>query len=383
MLLNTEDFRGRARRVLPRFVFDYIEGAADDGFCLSRNLSDLAAVELTPRVLRDTTTIDTSIEVFGRRWALPFGIAPTGLNGLIRPNGDGLLAVAAARSGIPFALSTASNMRLEDIRAAAPDACQWMQLYVMHREMAQQIVQRAERAGYEALVLTVDVPVSGNRELDLRNGFRMPFKPTARLAWDVATHPRWSLRMAPGGSPDFANLTAGGGDGESPNMQAALLARAMDRSLAWETLGWLRGLWKGPLLLKGILHPDDARLALDHGVDGLIVSNHGGRQNDASPSAITALPRVVSTVAGRIPVFMDGGIRRGGDVAKALALGATAVFVGRPVLYGLAADGSAGAESVIKVLQTELVRSMTLLGAASVSVLRDAVLPTQCGCGCR
>jgi len=178
--------------------------------------------------------------------------------------------------------------------------------------------------------------------------------------------------MAPRGAPDFANLTPSGNDAGSTSMQAALLARAMDRSLVWESLAWLRGLWKGPLLLKGVLHPDDARMALDHGIDGLIVSNHGGRQNDASPSAISALLRVVNAVAGRIPVFMDGGIRRGGDVAKALALGATAVFVGRPTLYGLAVGGQQGASAVLKILADELVRNMTLLGATTV---RD--LPTR------
>lgn len=369
MLLNVEDYRKKARAMLPRFVFDYVDGVADDGHCGRRNRDDLSAVELTPRVLRDTTKIDTSIEVFGRKWALPFGIAPTGLNGLIRPDGDRMLASAAARAGIPFLLSTASNTRLEDVRAAAPGSVQWMQLYVMHRDMAQQIVQRAEASGYEALVLTVDVPVSGNRELDMRNGFRMPFKPTARLAWDVMTHPRWSLRMAPHGSPDFANLTATGKDAGSANMQAALLARAMDRSLVWETLKWLRTLWKGPLLLKGVLHANDARLAVDHGVDGLIVSNHGGRQNDASPSAISALPGIVRAVNGQIPVFMDSGIRRGGDVAKALTLGATAAFIGRPTLYGLAVDGQSGAEAVIQILTNELVRTMTLLGEKSAQDL--------------
>ena len=373
MLLNVEDFRQRARKALPKFVFDYVDGAADDGACLRRNLQDLGTTELTPRVLRDTTRIDTSVEVFGRKWSMPFGIAPTGLNGLVRPKGDSLLAAAAARAGIAFTLSTASNMRLEDVRAAAPEGIHWMQLYVMHRDMAGQIVARAERAGYQALVLTVDVPVSGNRELDLRNGFRMPFKPTARLAWDVMTHPTWSLRMAPHGSPDFANLTSTGNGPGSASMQAALLARAMDRSLVWETLAWLRTLWKGPLLLKGVLHAGDARLAVDHGVDGLIVSNHGGRQNDASPSAIRALPGIVAAVNGQIPVFMDSGIRRGGDVAKALALGATAAFVGRPALYGLAADGQVGVEGVLKILSDELTRSMTLLGAASVRDLPGAV----------
>jgi (S)-mandelate dehydrogenase len=375
MLLNVDDHRRQARSVLPRFVYDYIEGSADDGHCMRRNAVDLASTELTPRVLRDTTRIDTSVDVFGRTWALPFGIAPTGLNGLVRPDGDRLLAMAAAQAGIPFTLSTASNARLEDVRAAAPDGVQWMQLYVMHRAMAEQIVQRAQREAYQALVLTVDVPVSGNRELDQRNGFKMPFRPTPRLAWDLKSHPRWALRMAPHGAPDFANLTPSGHGAGSTSMQAALLARAMDRSLVWDTLAWLREHWTGPLLLKGVLHAQDAQLAVDHGVDGLIVSNHGGRQNDASPSAISALPRVVAAVRGQIPVFMDSGIRRGGDVAKALALGAAAAFIGRPTLYGLAASGQQGAAAVLKILADELVRSMALLGAASVRDLPGCIDP--------
>jgi len=369
MLLNSDDYRREARRLLPKFVFDYVDGAAEDGRCLKRNRDDLDALTLTPRVLRDTTSVDTSVDVFGARWRVPFGVAPTGLNGLVRSGGDAMLAAAAARTGGAFALSTASNMRLEDVRAAAPEGVQWMQLYVMHREMAQRIVERARRAGYQALVLTVDVPVSGNRELDMRNGFKMPFKPTARLAWDLMTHPRWALRAVMAGAPDFANITADGEAG-SASMQAALLARAMDRSMVWETLSWLREHWPGPLLLKGLLHSEDARLALAHGVDGLIVSNHGGRQFDGSPSAISALPGVVAAVAGRIPVFMDSGIRRGSHIAKAIALGATAVFVGRPALYGLATRGQAGAEAVLALLAEELVRTMTLLGAQRLADLR-------------
>lgn len=369
MLLNSDDFRREARRHLPKFVFDYVDGAAEDGQCLRRNRADLDALTLTPRVLRDTTAIDTSVEVFGTRWKVPFGIAPMGLNGLVRPGGDGILAMAAEQAGAAFALSTASNMRLEDVRAAAPNAVQWMQLYVMHRVMAQRIVQRAQRAGYQALVLTVDVPVSGYRELDVRNGFRMPFRPSARLAWDLLTHPRWALRSAAAGVPDFVNLTADGEAAGSASMQAALLARAMDRSLVWETLAWLRDQWAGPLLLKGVLSAQDARLALKYGVDGLIVSNHGGRQLDASPSAISALPAVVNEVQGRMPVFMDSGIRRGSHVAKALALGATAVFVGRPVLFGLAARGPAGVKAVLQSLADELVRTMTLLGTPRIADL--------------
>lgn len=276
--------------------------------------------------------------------------------------------------GIGFALSTASNTRLEDVRAAAPDGAQWMQLYVMHREMAERIVRRAQAARYEALVLTVDVPVSGNRELDVRNGFRLPFKPTARIALDVARHPGWALRMARQGAPDFANLRPDDGEAASPALQAALLARAMDRTLAWEQIAWLRERWKGPLLLKGLLHAQDARKALDHGVDGLIVSNHGGRQLDASRSAISALPAVVAAVEGRIPVLMDSGIRRGTDVAKALALGAMAVLVGRPVLYALATSGQLGVEAWLHTLREDLMRTMVLLGARNAEELGPSLL---------
>jgi (S)-mandelate dehydrogenase len=373
MLLNADDWRLEARRRLPRFVFDYVDGAADDGLCLRRNRKDLDAITLRPRVLRDTSTIDPAVEVFGRRWAMPVGVAPTGLNGLVRPRGDGLLASAAAAAGIPFTLSTASNLSLEQLRPVAPEAEQWMQLYVMHREMAERIVRRAAAAGYRALVLTIDVPVSGNRELDLRNGFRLPFRPTARLAWDIATHPRWALQFARHGAPDFANLRPDEGAPASAAVQAALLARAMDRTLAWEHLAWLRDLWKGPLLLKGILHAEDAQRAIDHGADGVIVSNHGGRQLDAAPSAIGALPEIVSQVAGRIPVFMDGGVRRGSDVAKALALGAAAVFVGRPVLYALAAAGRDGAGAWLQSLRDDLVRTMVLLGARRPAELRESM----------
>lgn len=370
MLLNVGDWRTAAQRRLPRFVFDYVDGAADDGLCLKRNRADLDACILQPRVLRDTSMLDTGVELFGRRWTMPVGVAPTGLNGLIRPDGDRAIARAAAGAGIGFALSTASNTRLEEVRAAAPDSAQWMQLYVMHREMAERVVRRAQTAGYEALVLTVDVPVSGNREHDLRNGFRLPFKPSARLALDIARHPGWALGMVSHGAPEFANLRPDDGEAISPALQAALLARAMDRTLAWEQLAWLRELWKGPLLLKGILHAEDARRALDHGIDGLIVSNHGGRQLDASPSAISALPSVVSAVGKSIPVLMDSGIRRGTDVAKALALGAKAVLVGRPVLYALAASGQHGVETWLRTLREDFVRTMILLGACRVDELR-------------
>lgn len=374
MRLNVADWQDAARSTLPRFVFDYVDGAAEDGHCLRRNRSDFEAITLTPRVLRNTHRIDTSVEVFGSTWKAPFAIAPMGLNGLVRPGGDAILAAAAAAAGVPFILSTASNMRLEDVQATAPDALHWMQLYVMHRTVAERIVQRAAQAGYSALVLTVDVPVSGSRERDARNGFGIPFKPTPRFMADLVLHPRWALRMARAGTPAFANLTTDDSpdatDAESASVQAALLTRAMDRALVWETLAWLRKSWSGPLLLKGVLHADDARLAIEHGVDGLIVSNHGGRQLDAAPSAISALPGVVAAVKGRIPVLMDSGIRRGSDIVKAVAHGANAVLIGRPLLYGLAADGRVGVDTVMQVLVQELQRTMTLVGAARISDLQ-------------
>ena len=368
MKLNTHDHRLHAGRFLPRFVRDYVDGGAEDERCLQRNIDDLARLHLVPGVLRDTRRADTGITLFGQRWAMPAGIAPIGLSGLVRPEGDLLMARAAAAAGVPFVLSTASNARLEAVRAAAlernPQAVQWMQLYVMSdRTIAEQIVRRARHAGYSALVLTVDVAVSGMRERDVRNGFKLPFRLTPSTLMDLALHPGWSLRMARKGPPSFVNLTESTDSGSSAQAQAALLSRSMDRSLAWEHLDWLRRLWDGPLILKGVLGPADAERAVQHGIDGIVVSNHGGRQLDASPSTISVLPRIVDAVGGRIPVLVDSGFRRGSDVVKALAAGATAAFVGRPAVWGMAAGGEAGAQAVLATLAQEIERTMILIGA--------------------
>lgn len=368
MKLNVEDHRRAARRVLPRFVFDYVDGAAERNDCLRRNADDLSRLVLLPRVLRDTAALDTRIEVFGETWQRPFGIAPMGFNALTRPGGDSMLARAAAAAGVPFVLSTASNERLEKV-AEPSRALNWMQLYVMRdRSIAEQLVRRAKVAGYGALVLTVDVPVSGYRERDVRNGFRLPFRPSAATVLNVATRPRWLWRFARSGMPGFVNLAEREG-ADTLALQAALLSREMDRSLGWDCLAWLRQLWDGPLLLKGVLHPDDAREALARGIDGLVVSNHGGRQLDGAASTIGALARVLDAVEGRIPVFADSGFRSGLDVAKALALGARAVFLGRPLLYGLADGGEAGASAVLGLFATELERAMVLSGAGKVAAL--------------
>ncbi|AVR87040.1 alpha-hydroxy acid oxidase [Thauera aromatica] len=373
MKLNVEDYRRAARAVLPRFVFDYVDGAAERGDCLQRNRDGLDRLTILPRVLRDTTRLDTRIEVFGETWRRPFAIAPMGFNGLTRPQGDVLLARAAAAAGVPFVLSTASNARIEAV-VQPSSALNWFQLYVMReRSIAEQMVRRARRAGYRALVLTVDVPVSGYRERDVRNGFKMPFRPSPATLVNLAMRPRWLLRFIAHGMPSFVNLAEEEGS-DTLKLQAALLSREMDRSLSWESVDWLRRLWDGPLLLKGVLHPDDARQARAHGVDGLIVSNHGGRQLDGAIATIGALEAVLDAVEGRLPVFVDSGFRSGLDVAKALALGARGVFLGRPLLYGLAVDGEAGAAAVLELIAGELERTMILAGARHIAELERGLL---------
>lgn len=372
--LNTKEWRALARRHLPKFVFDYVDGAAEDGLTLRANRQAFEATQLKPRVLRDTSVIDTSVSVFGRHWRLPFGVAPMGLNGLVRPGGDLALARAAAAAGIPFVLSTASNERLERVRQDVPEAELWLQLYVMQDpSIADQLLRRAKANGFDTLVLTLDVPVSGLREQDLRNGFRLPFRLTPKLMADLVRHPGWSLRQAVAGQPKFVNLVEEVDRTLSAQAQAALLARAMDRSLNWARLDQIRQSWPGKLVVKGILHAEDASLAVKAGVDGIVVSNHGGRQLDGAVSSLNALPAVVRAVSGCIPVFLDSGVRRGQDVIKAMSLGASAVFVGRPMLYGLAAQGEDGVRRVLSGLEAELQRVMTLMGMAD---LHDVNEPT-------
>ena len=371
--LTVNDWRAAAKRKLPRFVFEYLDGAAEDGLSLRRNRAAFEAVALRPRVLRDTTRFDASVELLGQRWAQPFAIAPTGLNGLVRPGGDIALARAAARMDVPFILSTASNERLEAVRAAAPKAELWLQLYVMQEPgITEQLLRRARAAGFNTLVLTVDVPVSGLRERDVRNGFKLPFRMTPRLALDLALHPRWAMRQALAGEPRFVNLVEVPDAALGPQAQAALLARAMDRSLDWSWLARVRADWPGNLVLKGVLHPEDARLALEAGVDALVASNHGGRQLDGAIAPLAALPQIVDAVEGRIPVILDSGVRRGIDIAKALSLGAAAVLIGRPTLYGLAAQGEDGAVQVLEGLRSELERCLILMGADCASALRGS-----------
>jgi (S)-mandelate dehydrogenase len=381
MLVNADDYEAQARRTLPKFVYDYLRGGAEAEQSLRLNAEDLARVRLLPSFLTGNTQVDLSIELFGQRWRAPFAVAPVGLCGLVRPRGDAMLACAAARAGVPHILSTASNTLLEELHDGLTPALQWLQLYVLSdRSLAEQLLKRATAARFGAVVLTVDVPVSGARERDARNAFRLPFRVTPRLAFDVLCQPGWLMRLARGGSPEFVNLVPPGNVRKAGNAQAqaALLAREMDRTLDWDSLKWVRKHWQGPLLLKGILHPWDAQRAMAHGVDAIVVSNHGGRQFDGAPSSISALPGVVDAVEGRMPVLVDGGFRRGTEILKALALGARGVLLGRAPVYGLAADGEQGVGAVLEMLRQEVERATTLLGVRAVGQLgRDHVAPAD------
>jgi len=317
-----------------------------------------------PRRLIDVSKRDTGIELFGRHQAAPFMIGPTGLNGALWPKGDILLARAAERAGIPFVLATASNASIEEV-AAASKGDLWFQLYIVQRKLAEQMVRRAEAAGYSTLVLTTDVVVNGNRERDLRNNFGLPMRYTPRLIYDGLTHPRWLLGFLLNGMPPFGNFVTA--DSSDVEMQAAVMHRQMDASFSWDDFNWLRKLWPRKLLVKGILRPDDAERCVAAGADGVILSNHGGRQLDAAVSPLDVLAESRARISA--PILIDSGYRRGTDIVKALALGANAVLLGRATLYGLAAAGEAGVDDVLRLLKDEVDRTLAQIGCASASKL--------------
>ena len=359
--------RDLARRALPRPVFDFADGGAENEHSLRRNEAAFAAYELLPRPLNGTAERDLSVELFGRQLALPVLIGPTGLSGLFWPGGELAAARAAAAAGTAYCLSHASTCTIEDL-AGLGASPRWMQVFIYRdRGFTREFVERAAAGGYDALVLTIDNQLLGNRERDIRNGFTIPprFTPLDILA--MASKLPWLLRMGrelP--RVTFANYVRPG-EGADIGTLASRMAGLLDPAMSWSDVDWLRGLWQGPLLLKGILHPGEAVEALVHGVDGLIVSNHGGRQLDGVPASIDALPGVVAAVQGRMPVLLDGGVRRGSDVVKARALGATACLIGRPHMWGLAVAGEAGVARVLDILRREIDRVMGLMGARGIA----------------
>lgn len=362
--INVDDFRLLAKRRLPSMVFDYLEGGAEDELGLRHNRDIFRSIRFQPRRLRDMSKRDLSTNIFGTSISAPMVIAPTGLNGVLWPNGDVALARAAAKENLPFCLSTASNVSLEEI-ARHSDGDLWFQLYVVHRSLAEDMVRRAMLAGYSTLVLTVDVVVNGNRERDRRNNFSLPMRFTPRVIIEGLKHPRWTWDLIRYGSPDLANFATS--DCQSTEVQAALLKREMDASFNWNDLVWLRQLWPHRLLVKGITHPDDAAECVAYGADGVILSNHGGRQLDGSISPIEVLPQTAARIS--CPALIDSGFRRGSDIVKAIALGARAVLLGRATLYGLAAAGESGVTDVVRLLKHEIDQTLAHIGCPSVEAL--------------
>jgi (S)-mandelate dehydrogenase len=371
--VNVEEYRTLAQRRLPKIIFDYLEGGADDEIGMKHNREVFERYRLMPRRLVDVSRRDTAIELFGRHQAAPFMIGPTGLNAALWPKGDILLARAAEKAGIPFVLSTASNASIEQV-AAASKGDLWFQLYIVQRKLAEQMVRRAEAAGYSTLVLTTDVGVNGNRERDLRNNFGLPMRYTPRLIYDGVTHPRWSLGFMLNGMPQFGNFVTA--DSSNVEVQATLMHRQMDASFTWDDFNWLRKLWRRTLLVKGIMRPDDTERCIAAGADGVILSNHGGRQLDAAVSPLDVLAE--SRARTSAPILIDSGYRRGTDIVKSLALGANAVLLGRAPLYGLAATGEAGVDHVLSLLKDEVDRTLAQIGCASASQLSpDYVLADE------
>jgi len=376
-----DDFERAAKRHLPRPVFAYVSTAAEDNRALRDNRAAFDDYALTTRVLVDVSRRRQDVELFGQTWAHPFGIAPMGLSALSAYRGDIVQAQAACAAGIPMILSGTSLIRLEDVIAAAPGT--WFQAYVPgDQTRIDALLDRVAAAGYRTLVVTVDVPVAGNRSNSTREGFSTPLRPSLRLAYDGLSHPRWLLgtfvrTLLLHGMPHFENSFAERG---APVLAPEVLRDFAARdNLSWQHLDRMRKRWQGVLIVKGILHADDARLAREHGADGVIVSNHGGRQLDHAIASLRVLPEVVAA-AGGMPVMIDGGIRRGTDVIKALALGAKFVFVGRPFNYAASIAGQAGVTHAIHLLGDEIDRNMALMGATSCADLsRSMLVPRDTG----
>lgn len=368
--IKVDDYRLLARRRLPKVVFDFLEGGAEDEQGLAHNRAVFEQVRFRPRRFVDVSQRSLQTSVFGTNIAAPLAVAPTGLNGLLWPQGDLVLARAAAEAGIPFILSTAASMSIEQI-ASGSDGERWFQLYVFHREIADQLVDRALAADYAALVLTTDVAINGFRERDVRNNFVLPFRYSPALVWDGASHPRWSLDFLRHGAPQMANLSSA--KAMSPAAQAALMSRQMDTSYGWDDLKRLRDRWPRRLIVKGLLNAEDAARCFELGVDGVILSNHGGRQLDGAVSPIEVLQDAVAR-SGNGCVMSDSGFRRGADVVKALALGSRLVLLGRAVLYGLAARGRAGVDDVLRMIKTEIDGTLAQIGCPSVSDLTAAYI---------
>jgi L-lactate dehydrogenase (cytochrome) len=374
VIANIEDLRRLARRRLPRALFDFIDGGAQDEVTLRANIDDFHRLALLPRVLTDVSKRDQSVTVMGRNLDIPLILSPTGLPGMLWPNGALEASQAADKAGAGFCLSSMSTSTIEDVsnRVGRPI---WFQLYVMRdRGLSRALIERARAAGCSALLLTVDLAMQGQRDRDVHNGLTIPPAFRASNLLDFALHPGWVWRYMNGPQVTLANLVGATGGKDDLFTIAGFVNSQFDQSITWKDIEWAKSIWGGPLALKGILDPEDAKLAVQHGVDAVIVSNHGGRQLDGVRSAIGALPDVVDAVDGKIEVLLDGGVRRGTDILKALSLGARACMIGRPFLYGLASMGGTGVTRALQIFRNEIDVALALMGRSSVRELdRSAV----------
>ena len=372
--VNIEDLRRAAKRRLPRAIFDFFDGGAEDETTLRENRAAFERVRLLPKVLVNVAQVDTSTEIFGRKSALPLAIAPTGGISAGRWGAELILARAAKAWGVPFTMATPSAFSIERV-AEEVGGRLWYQLYaVRNLEFREKLIQRARNSGYEAILVTVDLPVSGKRERDPRNGFHTPYSPNWRNSRDVIFKPAWALDMLRNGLPGMANLEGYPFSTPSGTDIVTAVGREMDAGLDWEYIKRLREMWPGKLLLKGVERADDAERAVSVGCDGIVVSNHGGRQLDGACATLDALPAISRAVGSKLTVLLDGGVRRGVDILKARALGARAVLTGRATLFGAMAGGEPGARRALEILSTELVRAMQLCGVASAKQIGPDLL---------
>ena len=373
--LNLEDIRELARRKLPKIAFDFIDGGVDDEHCLRRNRDAFSQYNLVPRYLIDVSRRDQSVDLLGHRYDSPIGISPTGLAGLFRPDADCLLAQAAVDHNIPYLMSSASNHSIETATRIAPDHV-WFQIYCTPEERINlDLIRRAREANVKTLVVSVDVPVNANRERNRRNGFTRPFKMTPWMALEALTHPGWLLDyLRSGGIPVMQNWAPYAPEGATADQVADVFGRLTPNPMTnWKILEKIRSLWRGNLVVKGILHPEDARLVVETGADAIIVSNHGGRQLDTAPSPIDMLPSI-RAVAPNIPIMVDSGVRRGSDIVIAMCLGARFAFFGRPTLYGAAAAGRRGIGKTIGLVRAEIDLVMAQIGCTRLDALHAGYL---------
>lgn len=362
--VTVDDVRRAARRRAPRPVYEYVVGAAEREVTLDREARSWRRVELHPRTLRDVSTMDMTTTVVGESMASPLILGPTGFTRMMHTDGERAVVRAAAAAGVTYTLSTMGTTSIEDVAAAAPEASRWFQLYVWRdRELTEAVVRRARAAGYTALVVTVDSPVVGKRVRDLHNGLSFPPALSASTILNGLRHPAWTFDLLTTDPPTFASFT------NRPERLQDLVNALFDPSVTWDLIDWLRDRWPGPLLVKGILRIEDAVRAAQLGVDGIVVSTHGGRQLDRCPAPLEILPSIVDEVGDSVDVLVDGGITTGSDIVAALAFGARAVLVGRAYLYGLMAAGEAGVAHVLDILADEMRHAMRLLGAGSPAEL--------------